>query len=265
MITVKTIKRTLAVLLAASLCMTAVPAVYADENIDIETLEQQESIEETDVETLDRQDGENSTDIRDTLAGITHDLADAAENAILGALEEDGIENISIQDLYEKGPKNYYFSSGAGGWETEIFLDEDWGFSGYYHDSEMGDSTEEYPYGTLYVCSFTGKFADFEQISPYAVSMKLESLSQEGQEGDEEIANEMRYVTSYPYGISGGEDFILYLPGTPLDDLSEDCLMWTMLFLNREEKEVLPEGFYILFNCQEETAFVGMTDDYVME
>lgn len=49
----------------------------------------------------------------------------------------------------------FHFSSGAGGWLTEIVISEDGSFTGHFHDSDMGDA---YPEGTRYECSFTGVF-----------------------------------------------------------------------------------------------------------
>ena len=49
------------------------------------------------------------------------------------------------------------FSSGAGGWSAGLRIGEDGSFTGDFHDSEMGDMGEEYPNGTIYCCSFSGR------------------------------------------------------------------------------------------------------------
>ena len=51
------------------------------------------------------------------------------------------------------------FSSGAGAWSTELYIQTDGSFSGDFHDSDMGDCTDEYPYGTLYFCAFSGRMS----------------------------------------------------------------------------------------------------------
>ena len=56
------------------------------------------------------------------------------------------------------------FSSGVGGWSTDMRIEADGSFSGDFHDSEMGESADEYPYGTVYCCSFTGRMALMEQV-----------------------------------------------------------------------------------------------------
>lgn len=55
-------------------------------------------------------------------------------------------------------PLTFVFSSGAGGWFTELELQPDGSFTGSYHDSEMGEFAEDYPNGTVYVCEFSGRF-----------------------------------------------------------------------------------------------------------
>ena len=51
------------------------------------------------------------------------------------------------------------FCSGAGGWATELEILPDGTFSGDYHDSEMGETADEYPDGSLYLCTFSGKLS----------------------------------------------------------------------------------------------------------
>ena len=41
------------------------------------------------------------------------------------------------------------FSSGAGGWSTELKVADDGTFTGAYHDSEMELTGENYPNGTV--------------------------------------------------------------------------------------------------------------------
>ena len=63
------------------------------------------------------------------------------------------------------------FSSGAGAWGTFLDLNDDGTFSGEFHDSNMGETGEGYPYGTVYVCDFSGKFSEPEKINEYTYSI----------------------------------------------------------------------------------------------
>ena len=71
----------------------------------------------------------------------------AAEDAIMATLA--GLE--------------WSFSSGVGGWSTDLRILEDGSFSGEYHDSEMGETGDGYPDGTVYCCSFTGRMSTVGQ------------------------------------------------------------------------------------------------------
>ena len=59
---------------------------------------------------------------------------------------------------FSSEPKNFLFCSGAGGWSTGLKLNADGTFSGEYHDSNMGETGDGYPNGTMYECTFSGKF-----------------------------------------------------------------------------------------------------------
>lgn len=120
----------------------------------------------------------------------------------------------------------FSFLSGAGGWSTELQLNQDGTFTGRYHDSEMGEMGEDYPYGSIYICSFAGEFADFEKLSEYAYKMNLTNLATENAVGEEWIEEEIRYVASGPFGLEEGTEFILYLPDTPVSEVPEDFLTW---------------------------------------
>lgn len=120
----------------------------------------------------------------------------------------------------------FFFQSGAGGWNTTLTVNSDGSFTGVFHDSEMGDRTEEYPNGTVYLCVFSGSFAEIEQVSDYAYEMKLLHIQTEHQEGEEWIEEEIRYIASRPYGLDEGTDFRFYLPETPMDQVPEGVIPW---------------------------------------
>ena len=44
---------------------------------------------------------------------------------------------------------------------------------------------------------------------------------------DEEwIEDGTRYVAAIPYGLNGGNEFSLYLPGTAVEFIPEECRLW---------------------------------------
>ena len=129
-------------------------------------------------------------------------------------------------DLYtELSEWSFYFSSGAGGWGTELFFDTDGSFHGDFHDSEMGSTGPGYEYGTVYVCNFTGKCDRYEEISDGIYRLHIADLVYEP-EGKEEIEDEIRYIYSTPYGLENTEELIVYLPGVPLAQIEDGYMDW---------------------------------------
>ena len=73
--------------------------------------------------------------------------------------------NVTGSILDEIDGQLFYFSSGVGGWATELKVYADGTFEGHYYDSDMGDTGDDYPNGTQYDCRFKGKFSTPEQVS----------------------------------------------------------------------------------------------------
>lgn len=148
----------------------------------------------------------------------------------------------------------FEFCSGAGAWSTELFINSDGTFEGSYHDSDMGDTGADYPNGTRYYCSFTGKFDDLEKVDEFTYKMKLVSLVYEDEPDKEEILDGIRYIYSGAYGLVGGTDFLLYLPGAKLADLPEGYRSWVGYYYPESVEETeLP--YYGLYNLNEENGF----------
>ena len=130
-------------------------------------------------------------------------------------------------------PLELYFLSGAGGWSTDLRILPDGSFVGNYHDSDMGDGGKDYPRGIQYVCSFHGKFKDVISVSEHVWSLTLAELTLDTGHpvGEEWIEDDVRYVSSDPYGFNRSEGgalepgarFMLYSPQArgyaPTDEL----------------------------------------------
>ena len=123
-------------------------------------------------------------------------------------------------------PLEFMFASGAGGWSTSLVLNPDGSFEGVYHDSEMGENGPEYPYGSVYISHFSGRFSEMTQIGPDAWSMRLLEVTTQDEVGKEWIEEQVRYIASEPFGIACGEEFILYLPGASTEGMDECFLSW---------------------------------------
>lgn len=146
------------------------------------------------------------------------------------------------------------FSSGVGGWGTYMYIEPDGTFTGNYHDSEMGDIGDDYPLGTVYGCAFHGRLTLGEQVDDYAWKVHVEEVELDEGQVPEAIEDEIRFVTTDPYGIVAGNDMLLYLPGTPADALPEGFIFWAHL-LGDDAPTELP--YYGLYDEVEDTGFIG--------
>jgi hypothetical protein len=148
----------------------------------------------------------------------------------------------------------FYFSSGAGAWSTAVEIMNDGAFSGYFYDRNMGENGIDYPNGTMYECSFRGKFSPLKKISDYEYSMKCESLTTSGTEGVEKIVDGVRIITAGPYGFDNADEFLLYLPGKKLVDLPDEFLIWAHLYTDSiDPSQTL--AFYGFYNVGGEQGF----------
>lgn len=161
-------------------------------------------------------------------------------------------------------PSDFVFSSGAGGWGTEISISADGSFEGVFHDSDMGDTGTGYSNGTVYICNFSGHFSELEATDdPFICSLKLNDITvlDDKAAGTEEIIDEVRYVYSTPYGFDNADEFFLYLPGASLSDMSEACRSW--VYISESIFSTLPDGYYVLYNIGGEEAFTAQSDNNI--
>lgn len=167
-----------------------------------------------------------------------------------GALTESG-------SLFERLPEYFWFSSGAGGWGTEITLNPDGTFTGDYHDSDMGDSGDGYPYGTLYVCHFNGKFSQPEPINDDVYLMRLEYIEADEEPDIVTYEDGIRYITSTPYGFDDGDEFFVYMPDTPVSCLPTEFMFWC----TTKMRLTLPTNYYGIYNINGMQGFNGRRGD----
>lgn len=150
----------------------------------------------------------------------------------------------------------FLFCSGVGAWSTTLSIAPDGSFAGEYHDSDMGVTGDGYPNGTKYICDFTGQFSQPTKVDDYTWSVQLESLTYDDALDTEEIRDGIRYILAAPYGLDGGEEFLIYLPGAPAADLPEGFLSWVDLQMDdwdSSQTGTLP--FFGLYNVKTEEGF----------
>ena len=163
----------------------------------------------------------------------------------------------------------FIFSSGAGGWATELSVEPDGTFSGEYYDSDMGDTGDGYENGTYYECKFTGRFN--EKIlsgGPLIYKLIIDEMNYEHKPGTEETIDGTRYIYTEPYGLEGivgDEDSLCFTDaGVVTQIFNEDELQWLSSVgfgvpvgqdwdYIRDVPEELP--FAALLNMKEDQAF----------
>ena len=165
------------------------------------------------------------------------------------------VSEIDTATLFAQMPDTFYFSSGAGGWVTYLYLSDDGTFTGLHVDGDMGVADPSlFPNGTEYRCEFAGAFTEPVKVSDYVCSTHVVSLEYAPPE-TVTYANGMRYITSTPYGLDNVDEVLIYLPGYPVEELSSDARSWIQ---NAREfwgpdPRILP--FYVLYNVNEQEAF----------
>lgn len=148
----------------------------------------------------------------------------------------------------------FYFSSGAGGWATQLLIHEDGSFEGSYQDPDMGDTASDYPNGIQYSCDFTGQFTDPIKVDEVTYSAEVKSIQCAKEPGTEEIKDGVKYIYSQPYGLDGAKKLLFYLPAAKIAELPEGYQSWINMAIQPDQTEL---SFYGLYNEAEETGFTS--------
>ena len=158
-----------------------------------------------------------------SLAACRNEKTSNADQNTFNTTADNQSRDLTFEDLSHYA---FQFCSGAGGWSTDFEIEKDGSFKGNYHDSDMGDTEENYENGTRYICGFSGNFTGLTKINDYTYEMKMENLTYEETPGKEEIADGVKYIYTDVYGLEGTDTFKVYLPGAPVSDLSEEEYFW---------------------------------------
>lgn len=180
------------------------------------------------------------------------------ESEMVSSTEAEREEGFSFADVADR---EFFFSSGAGGWCTVLYIDEDGTFEGNYHDSDMGSTGEGYPNGTLYYCDFKGSFTEPQKVNDYTYKFQIKEISFADEVGKEENKDGIHYIYSDAYGLDDSEYFFMYLPGTPLAELSEEFLRWIGYYNGMEGTTDTELPFYALYNVEQEYGFYDYSQE----
>ncbi len=121
---------------------------------------------------------------------------------------------------------DFIYASGVGAWGTTLTIYTDGTFSGEYSNWSIGAADETHPRGEYEYCEFTGNFSEPTKIDDYTYSATVEYINQTYETGISEIKDEVLYNYTDPVGIGVGDEFMFYLPGTPIEELPDSYVSW---------------------------------------
>lgn len=214
-----------------------------------------QSVNDKSTENDDVDDKSTENDSYDANTPEKPDVAEDITPAVTEYSSKESIDLFSDMSKYQ-----FVFASGAGAWQTMLTINEDGTFAGEYHDSEMGDVGEDYPYGVVYSSTFEGKLTEPKKINDYTYSVSIEYLNLEKEIDNEEILDGIRYIYSEPYGINDAIEILIYTPEAPVKELPEEFRSWVGL-MNLDDLKDEHLGFYGLYNVETESGFSSYTLD----
>ena len=150
-------------------------------------------------------------------------------------------------------PLSLVCTSGAGAWSDDLTLAPDGQFYGSYHDSDMGDTGEGYPNGTHYLCEYWGFVTDVEQTSDYTYACKIDGVATQNEPDTEEIEEGMLFKYTKPESLVNGNEYVLYMPNTPVSELPEGAKSWIVPLEGEFKGETI--GRYIFYSLSDERAY----------
>jgi len=191
---------------------------------------------------------------------MTYDEAIAYLNSLLGIKDDLNVTDEEVFSMIEG--IQFSFASGVGAWGTEIKIASDGSFVGDYHDTDMGDTGENYPNGTVYLSKFHGKFRNAKKLNDYTFSFELDELVYD-EPFEDSYENGVRYIIESAYGLESGKKYMLYLPKSIVKNLPEEFVNWVsmpMAWSSYNKPILLP--FYGIYNVEKEYGFFSSEAPY---
>lgn len=235
-----------------------------------ELLQDETNIGITDSDKISAEDDAESDVSKDTQTDVEN-VSQPEKGAVTEASTENAVQNdanAENKDAMQSEQENaiseefsfadvanreFYFSSGAGGWYTVVYIHDDGSFDGHYRDGDMGSTGDGYPNGTVYYSEFSGRFTKPEKINDTTYSFEIDAIEY-ANEVEEEIKDGFYYYYTTAYGLVGAEEFYMYLPGTKIEDLPEGYTSWVHYYYE-EAVSGAELSFYGLYNVTMEEGF----------
>lgn len=228
-------KKSIVAILMAGCLLTGCGATASEEADKAESSQSTEQVTEQDTTTTESADSED-------------------EN--IDVTVEDAALDISFSDL---AAYRFDYSSGAGGWGDELHIAKDGYFYGLYHDSEMGESGDAYPDGTVYSCNYSGQFTNLTKVADNVYEMTVTGMTYANTPNTEEISDNVRYVYSTAAGLPESGTVKLYMPGANLSAIDSDIYDGYLAMYEEGNKSLSAP----VIVCQSQgSGFYGTESDY---
>lgn len=134
-------------------------------------------------------------------------------------------QNLYTEIFADLEGRTFNFLSGAGAWNNYLEVQDNGEFAGYYHDTDAygGNGYN----ATRVFCKYSGRFYIKGKKDDHTYVLGITNMKMENTPGASFISDHVLMIASSPYGLDNAEDIVLYLPGKPINDLSEEFLGWT--------------------------------------
>lgn len=161
---------------------------------------------------------------------------------------------VSTNKLFKK-TTDFVYSDGVDEWKTEVKIKPNGSFKGQYNNTDLGAVGEGYPKGTTNICEFKGNFGEFVKTDETVYKISLQNM-QLTTKAEQWIEDDVLFVPSKPVGLEEGEEFTLYLPGTPKSYLPETIKnSWQLQDYMEKSGQDAEIPCYILYNLTTDSAF----------
>jgi len=144
------------------------------------------------------------------------------------------VDKVYIQN----GPVNQFFSlldgsvfhytQTMGGGTTTLTMGQAGGFSGQYIRHKPGETGTNYSKGTIYLCNFTGRFANAVDNGDNTYTLELIDLNPSTEPGNTVYRDGYRYIATEPYGLEGTSTVEVYMSGSKTENMPE-CMINALL------------------------------------
>ena len=148
----------------------------------------------------------------------------------------------------------YELSSGVGAWFTEMTVDPDGSFSGYFQDTDMDEGElEGTPYrATISGAAFSGTLSKAERVGDRELDCTVKALTWE--QFDPYVEDDALRVSAQPSGMNKGDRLRFFMEGAEAGALPEGFLVWVRM----REGDIAWEALHCI-GMYNETADAGFS------